>query len=319
MKVGKVLDGLLVFNMILDKRFKKLIEEINALKKKKKAIILVHNYQRPEIYEVADFIGDSLELCRKAAETDAEIILFCGVSFMAESAAILNPKKKVLIPYLDAGCAMADMVDAKSLRLFKKKYPDAKVVCYVNSSAEVKAESDICCTSSNAVMVVKSLKEKDVIFLPDKNLADYVQRRVPEKKIIPWQGFCPVHHSLTKEYILDVKKSYPKAKILAHPECRPEVLDLADHVSSTSGMIGCARNSKANEFFVLTECGMVERLNRELPDKKFHGLCNMCFDMKKNTLPAILKCLEEENPVVKVDKKVSLKAKKAFDRMFMIV
>ena len=304
--------------MTLNKDQQKLVREINALKMAKNAIVLVHNYQRPEIYEVADFIGDSLELCRKAADTKAKIILFCGVNFMAESAAILNPGKKVIIPYLDAGCAMADMVNAKELRLFRKKHPGAKVVCYVNSSADVKAESDICCTSSNAVKVVKSLKEKEIIFVPDKNLADYIQKQVPEKKIIPWQGFCPVHHSLTKEYILDVKKQYPKAEILAHPECRPEVLELADHISSTSGMLWCARNSKAKDFFVLTECGMTERLNRELPDKKFYGLCNMCFEMKKNTLPAVLKCLQNEKPVVKVDKKVALKAKKAFDRMLLV-
>ncbi|MFA7686079.1 MAG: quinolinate synthase NadA [Candidatus Gracilibacteria bacterium] len=302
--------------MTLDKDKKGLIGKINKLKKVKNAVVLVHNYQRSEIYEVADFIGDSLELCKKAAETDAKIILFCGVNFMAESAAILNPEKKVILPYLDAGCAMADMVNVRDLRLFKKKYPKAKVVCYINSSAEVKAESDVCCTSSNAVKVVKALKEREIIFVPDKNLADYVQKQAPEKKIIPWQGFCPVHHSLTKEYILDVKKTYPNAEILAHPECRPEVLELADHVASTSGMIWCARNSKAKEFFVLTECGMTERLSRELPDKKFYGLCNMCFDMKKNTLPAILQCLEDEKPVMRVDKKVALKAKKAFDRMF---
>lgn len=305
--------------MTLNKEQKVLVSRINELKKAKNAVILVHNYQRPEIYEVADFIGDSLELCKKAAETSARIILFCGVNFMAESAAILNPDKKVIVPYLDAGCAMADMVTAKSLREFKKKYSGAKVVCYVNSSAEVKAESDICCTSSNAVKVVKSLEEREVIFVPDKNLADYVQKQVSEKKVIPWQGFCPVHHSLTKEYLLDVKKAYPHAEILAHPECRPEVLELADHISSTSGMVWCARNSKAKEFFVLTECGMTERLNRELPGKKFYGLCNMCFDMKKNTLPAVLKCLEEEKPVVMVDKKVALKARKAFDRMFEVV
>ncbi|MFA6917327.1 MAG: quinolinate synthase NadA [Candidatus Gracilibacteria bacterium] len=304
--------------MTLTKEQKGLVEKIIKLKKAKNAVILAHNYQRPEIYEVADFIGDSLELCRKAVTTSAKIILFCGVNFMAESAAILNPEKKVIVPYLDAGCAMADMVTARSLHEFKKKYPRAKVVCYVNSSASVKAESDICCTSSNAAKVVKSLKEKEIIFVPDKNLADYVQKQVPDKKIIPWQGFCPVHHSLTKEYILDVKKTYPNAEILAHPECRPEVLELADHISSTSGMVWCAKNSKAKEFFVLTECGMVERLNRELPDKKFYGLCNMCFDMKKNTLPAVLKCLEDEKPVVRVDKKVALKAGKAFDRMFAV-
>jgi len=318
MGLCKILLGINNSNMIFDSEQKALITKINKLKKSKNAIILAHNYQRPEIYEVADYIGDSLELCKAAAKTDAKIILFCGVNFMAESAAILNPKKKVIVPYLDAGCAMADMVTARGLKEFKKKHPKAAVVCYVNSSADVKAECDILCTSSNAVQIVKSLSEKEIIFVPDKNLADYIQKQVPNKRIIPWEGFCPVHNSLTKEYLLDVKKTYPKAKILAHPECRPEVLKLADHISSTSGMIGCARKDKAKEFFVLTECGMTERLSRELPGKKFYGLCNQCFDMKKNTLPAVLDCLQTEKPVVRVDKKVALKAGKAFDRMFEI-
>jgi len=297
---------------------KKLISKINKLKKEKNAVVLVHNYQRPEIYEVADFIGDSLDLCKRAADTSADMIVFCGVHFMAESAAILNPNKKVVIPYADAGCAMADMVDAKGLKEFKKKHPKAAVVCYVNSSAEVKAESDVCCTSANAVKVVEAMKEKEIIFVPDKNLALYVASQVPNKKIIPWNGFCPVHHSLTSEFIKDAIKTYPNAKILAHPECRPDVLEMADHIASTSQMITCAKNSTAKEFFVLTECGMTERLNRELPKKKFYGLCNMCFDMKKTTLESVLRALESEKPRVFVDKKIAVKAKKAFDKMFEV-
>lgn len=303
---------------MLTKDQKKLISQITKLKKEKNAVILAHNYQRPEIYEIADFIGDSLDLCKKAASTTAKLIIFCGVNFMAESAAILNPNKKVVIPYLDAGCAMADMIDANRLKEFKKKHPKAKVVCYVNSSAEVKAESDICCTSANAVKVVKSLKEKEIIFVPDKNLAFYVASQVPDKKIIPWDGFCPIHHSLTSEYIKDVKKTYPKAKILAHPECRLDVLKMADYVASTSQMVNCAKTDSSKEFFVLTECGMTERLNREFPKKKFYGLCNMCFDMKKTTLESVLRALKTEKPRVFVDKKIAMKAVKAFDRMFEV-
>lgn len=295
-----------------------LVGRINELKKKKNAIVLVHNYQRPEIYDVADFIGDSLGLCQKARDTDARIIVFCGVNFMAESAAILNPGKKVIIPYLDSGCAMADMVEARDLFEFKKKHPDAAVVTYVNSSAEVKALSDVCCTSSNAVDVVKSRKEKKIIFVPDKNLAAYVQKQVPEKEIIAWQGYCPVHHYVNKEYLEEVKRENPGVKIIAHPESKPEVLAMADHIASTSGMIEAAKKDSADEFFVLTECGMTERLKREVPGKTFKGLCNMCFDMKKNTLPSILKCLEEESPVVTVDREVGRRALKAFEEMFKV-
>lgn len=295
-----------------------LVKKINDLKREKNAVILVHNYQRPEIYDVADFIGDSLGLCQEAAKTDADIIVFCGVSFMAESAVILNPGKKVIVPFIDAGCAMADMVDAGALKEFKKKHPNAAVVTYVNSSAEVKAVSDICCTSSNAVAVVRSMKEDEIIFVPDKNLAAYVASLVPEKKIIPWMGYCPIHHAVNKDFIEDMRKQFPNVKIMAHPESKPEVLELADHITSTSGMIDVAKAESADEFFVLTECGMVERLNREVPGKKFRGLCNLCFDMKKNTLESVLTCLETEKHVVRVDKKVADRARKAFDRMFAV-
>jgi quinolinate synthase len=302
--------------MKLSSSQKELVDKINKLKSSKNAVILVHNYQRPEIYEIADFIGDSLGLCQKAASTNADIILFCGVLFMAETAVILNPDKKVIIPYLDAGCAMADMIDAEGLREFKQKHPNAGVVCYVNSTAEVKAESDVCCTSSNAVDVVRNFDRDEIIFVPDKNFAAYIQKEVPNKKIIPWNGFCPVHHCLTENYIKDIYKQYPKAKILAHPECRPDVLKHADYITSTSGMIDIAKKDPSKEFFVLTECGMIERLNREIPDKKFYGFCNMCFDMKKITLESVLSALENEKPVVTVDPEVSRKAKKALDKMF---
>lgn len=304
--------------MELTKQQKELISKINNLKKKKNAVILVHNYQRPEIYEIADFIGDSLYLCQQAEKTNAKIILFCGVHFMAETAFIINPDKKVIVPHIDAGCAMADMIEAKDLKAFKKKHPNASTVCYVNSSAAIKAECDICCTSSNAVKVVKAMKNKEIIFVPDKNLAYFVQSKVRDKKIIPWKGFCPVHHSLTKEYIEEIRLTHPNAKIIAHPECRPEVLRLADYITSTNGMIDVARKDKSKEFFILTECGMTERLNRELPLKKFYGLCNMCFDMKKNTLESVLRSLETEKTVVRVDKKIANRAKKALDKMLKI-
>lgn len=295
-----------------------LIRKIENLKREKNAIVLAHNYQRPEIYDVADFVGDSLGLCLEAAKTDASMIVFCGVSFMAESAAILNPGKKVIVPYLDAGCAMSDMADARHLFDFKKKHPDAAVVTYVNSSAEVKALSDVCCTSSNAVDVVRAMPQKKIIFVPDKNLAAYVASRVPEKEIIAWEGYCPVHHFVNKQFLDEARREYPNAKIIAHPESKAEVLAEADYISSTSGMIDCAKNDQATDFFVLTECGMTERLHREVPGKKFHGLCNMCFDMKKNTIESVLRALETEKEAVKVDSKIAKKARQAFERMFAI-
>lgn len=295
-----------------------LVSRIKFLKRQKNAVVLVHNYQRPEIYEVADFIGDSLGLCQEAASTSADLIVFCGVHFMAESAAILNPGKKVVVPNIDAGCAMADMVEAEGLRKFRKKHPDAAVVTYVNSTAEVKALSDICCTSSNAVAVVRSLPNHKIIFVPDKNLAAYVAKHVPEKEIIAWQGYCPAHNYVTGEYLEEMRRDYPNAKVIAHPESRPEVLEKADYVSSTSGMIDCAKSDPSKEFFVLTECGMTERLHRAMPEKRFYGLCNMCFDMKKNTLESVLKCLEEEKPVVRVERKIANRARLAFDKMFAV-
>lgn len=295
---------------------KRLIRSIQRLKKEKNAIILCHNYQRPEIYEVADFIGDSLELCRKAAQTSAEIIVFSGVYFMAESAAVLNPGVKVLIPSRDAGCALSDMVTAESLRREKKKYPDAAVVCYVNSSAEVKAESDVCCTSSNAVEIVSGLPNKKILFVPDKNLANFVAKQVPEKEIIPWEGYCPIHERLTADYLLEAKRQRPHAKIIAHPECPKDVLEIADYVASTSGMLRIARESSAKEFICTTECGMVSRLSRALPNKKFYTVCSVCFDMKKNTLEAIEESLIKEQYEVKVQKRVAAGARRAFEKMF---
>lgn len=303
--------------MLSDKQ-KQLVENILKLKKAKNALILVHNYQRPEIYEIADFIGDSLGLCVEASQTDADVLVFCGVNFMAETAKILNPDKKVIVPHSGAGCAMADMINADDLVKFKEDYPGVPVVCYVNSTAEVKAVSDICCTSSNAVEVVRSLPSERVIFVPDQNLAAYAASQVPEKEVIAWKGHCPVHHFVNAGFVEDIKKRHPEAKIIAHPETRPEVIALSDYVSSTSGMLECARNDDADQFFILTECGMTERLRQELPDKEFFGLCNMCFDMKKNTLELVLKSLQGEREEVEVDPDVADKARNALEKMMKI-
>ena len=286
--------------------------------KEKNAIILVHNYQRPEIYEVADFIGDSLMLSQEAAKTNADIIVFCGVHFMAESAAILNPDKKVLMPAIDAGCAMADMITAEGLKEFKKKTPDAKVVCYVNTTAAVKAESDICCTSSNAVQITKSVDAKQIIFVPDKNLAEYVAKQVPDKEIIPWEGFCPIHHMITKDFVEKAKKDHSAAKIVAHPECTDEVLSMADHICSTEGMVKYCGESNAKEFIILTECGMTERLQKEYPDKKFYATCNLCHDMKKNTLEGVKKSLEFGQYEIKVPEEIRKRAHIALQRMLEV-
>ncbi|MBT7736431.1 quinolinate synthase NadA, partial [Candidatus Peregrinibacteria bacterium] len=237
---------------------------------------------------------------------------------MAETAKILNPAKKVVVPHSGAGCAMADMINADDLLEFKKDYPGVPVVCYVNSTAEVKSVSDICCTSSNAVEVVRSLESDRVIFVPDQNLAAYVASQAPEKEVIAWKGHCPVHHFVNADYVEDIKRRHPEAKIIAHPETKPEVTALADYVSSTSGMLECARKDDSDQFFILTECGMTERLRQELPGKEFFGLCNMCFDMKKNTLELVLKSLQDEKEEVEVDPDVAAKARGALEKMMNV-
>lgn len=269
------------------------IERINALKKEHNAIILAHNYTLPEIQDVADFVGDSLGLSIKASETDADVIVFCGVSFMAETAKILNPSKTVLIPETDAHCAMAAMCTSDQIKEARRKNPDAIVVGYVNSTAEAKAEMDVCCTSSNAVNVVRSLAEKDVIFVPDENLAGYVASELQEKHIIPWRGFCPIHHAITTCQIEELKRLHPRALVLAHPECRMEVLDMADHIGSTEKILSLTKNSDADEFIVATEIGMLHRLEKACPKKKFYfpdvAICSM---MKMVDLRSLLNCME---------------------------
>lgn len=295
-----------------------LIRKIQELKKKKKAVILVHNYQLPEIYKVADFLGDSLELSRAAAKTKAKIIVFCGVDFMAESAKILNPDKKVLLPVLQAKCPMAGQVSAEGLKELKKKHPEAATVCYINTSAETKAICDICCTSANAVKVVNSLPNKKIIFVPDKNLADYV-KRYTEKEIISWPGFCYVHHQFLADEVKEAKKVFPNAETIAHPECPPEVIDLADYVCSTSQMIERARESPAKEFIILTEMGMLERLKQEVPDKKFYTpQAKVCLQQKKNRLETVRDSLLFGKYEINIAEEIRIKAKKALDKMLSI-
>ncbi|MBL7156952.1 MAG: quinolinate synthase NadA [Candidatus Omnitrophica bacterium] len=294
--------------------------KITKLKKERNAAIIVHNYQRDEIQEIADFSGDSLALARAAIDTKAEILVFCGVHFMAESASILNPDKKVLLPVKEAGCPLADMITVPSLRQKKKEFPRAAVVCYVNSSAEIKAESDISCTSSNAIEVVKSIKNKRIIFVPDKNLGRYVQSQVPEKDIILWEGYCPTHLRLTEEDVVKAKKNFPGSEFIAHPECRPEVLKLADHICSTAGMFKYARASKAKEFIIGTEGGMLYKLKKENPDKKF---CLptprlVCANMKLTTLGWVVHSLESLVYEVKVSPQIRERARQTLERMLRV-
>ncbi len=297
-----------------------LTKKIEKIKKKKNAVIIAHNYQRDEIQAIADYHGDSLALAQTAVRTDADIIVFCGVQFMAESAAILNPNKKVLLPVIEAGCPLADMITVDKLRDMRKKHPDAIVVCYVNSSAEIKAESDITCTSSNAVQIVRSVKEKRVIFIPDKNLGHYVQTQVPEKEVILWEGYCPTHLRVQEEDVLRAKKQHPDAVFLAHPECSPQVLKYADGIYSTGGMFKLVKGSDKKEFIIGTEMGMLYRLQKENPDKRFYLPTNhlLCAHMKLTTLGWVMHSLENEVYEIKVDEHIAVKARKSLERMLEI-
>lgn len=313
-----------MFDGVLDSD-KKYNEELKAkivqLKRQRDAVIIVHNYQRDEVQEIADITGDSLALSQAAVRTDAKVIVFCGVMFMAETAAILNPGKTVLLPVIEAGCPMADMITADKLKAKKAEYPGAAVVCYVNSSARVKAESDICCTSSNAIEVVKSLKNyKRVIFVPDKNLGLYVQSQVPDKEIIVWKGFCPTHIRVQEEDILEVRKKFPDAEFIAHPECDPDVLALADHVCSTGGMFKYVKESSSKRFIIGTEAGMIYRLKKENPEKEFFLATEhlICPSMKLTTLGWIAHSLEEMVYRVEVSSEIAQKAKRALDRMLEV-
>ncbi|MCJ7496660.1 MAG: quinolinate synthase NadA [candidate division Zixibacteria bacterium] len=299
----------------------KLIEDIRKLKKERKAVILAHNYQLPEVQDIADFSGDSLGLSQEAAKTEAELIIFCGVHFMAETAAILCPEKTVLIPDLNAGCPMANMITLRQLKELKKKHPEAMVVTYINSKAEIKAESDYCCTSSTAINVVKSiLEDKEIIFIPDKYLGSYVASQT-RRNLILWEGFCPTHRRILPEDILKKKALYPKAEVLVHPECIPEVIAMADKVLSTTGICKYAKESKSEEFIIGTEIGILHKLKKENPEKKFYPASELadCPNMKLNNLEKLLWSLEDLVYKVEVPEDIAKRAKRSIDRMLEIV
>ncbi|MBO7167111.1 MAG: quinolinate synthase NadA [Kiritimatiellae bacterium] len=295
-------------------------KEINELKKLRNAVILAHNYERSEVQDIADFTGDSLELARKAATIEADVIVFCGVYFMAETAAILNPTKKVLIPNPESGCAMADMINGAQLRELKNEHPNACAVCYVNSTAEVKAECDMCVTSGNAEKVMKDFaKGREIIFVPDQHLGSHISEKLGSKYIL-WQGYCPVHAKLKAEKISAARKAHPNAIVMVHPECCKEVRDAADEILSTGAMCTFVKKSDAKEFIVGTEIGILHRLENENPDKKFYPVSDdiVCPDMKRTTLESIRNSLKTMTTVVTVPEEISVRAKRAIDAMLSL-
>jgi quinolinate synthase len=295
-------------------------QQILKLKQERNAVILAHNYQPPAIQDIADMMGDSLELSRKAASTSAEVIVFCGVAFMAETAAILNPGKVVLLPRMDAGCPMADMLTPEDIVAIKKEHPKAPIVTYVNSTAAVKAESTVCCTSANSIHVVESFKDADTVYMaPDRNLAKYTARHT-KKKVLYWHGYCPIHHQLSPEDIEAGKKEHPDALFLAHPECRPEVLDLADVIHSTSGMLRFVNESPNDSFIIGTESGIIYPMQKHNPDKKFYPASDrmICPDMKKTTLEDVHRALETLEPRITVPEPIRVKALTAVERMLAV-
>jgi len=298
---------------------RELRERLMQLKKERNAIILAHYYQRDEIQEVADFRGDSFLLAQKAAATDAEVIVFCGVHFMGESAKILAPNKTVLIPDERAGCPMADMVNVDGLRKLKAQHPNAKVVTYINSSAEIKAETDICCTSSNALKVINAVDSDEIIWVPDKNLGHYVQQHT-DKKMIIWEGYCNTHDMLTVKDVEEMKAAYPNAQFVVHPECRPEVVALGDYVGSTTGILEYCKKSDCQEFIVGTEDGTGYQLRVDSPNKKFHFATKylVCPNMKVNNLKKLVKCLETMQPQIYVPPAVADKARLSLERMLQV-
>lgn len=294
--------------------------EIIRLKKERNAVIMAHYYQAPEIQEIADFVGDSLELARKAAETNAAVIVLCGVHFMAESAAILSPDKIVLLPDEKAGCPMADMVTDELLRSVKSKKPEMIVVSYANTTAAVKAESDICCTSANAVKIVASIAaDKEILFVPDRNLGNYVMKQTGRHMDV-WDGYCCVHDRVTTDDVYRAQQEYPEALVLVHPECRPDVVSMADCVASTSGIIAFARRSQAQEFIVVTELGILYQLHKECPDKKFYVANDrmVCAKMKKTTLEKVKNALEQMQPQVTTPPDIREKALRSLERMLAV-
>lgn len=297
-----------------------IIKRIRILKNEKNALILAHYYQPPEIQDLADFVGDSLDLSRSARDTDADIIVFCGVEFMAETAKILDPSRTVLLPVSFAGCLMADMLTADTLNKLKKEHPNAAVVCYINSSAQIKAVSDICCTSSNAVNVIGSLDTDEVIFVPDRNLGSYVARFFPEKKFYYCDGFCPVHDCLALKDVQTARRRHPDAKLLVHPECRPEMIDSADFTGSTSQIIRYAKENSPGAFIIATESGMIHQLMKVCPDSEFFPIRKdvICHDMKLITPEDVMRSLESGIYPVEVENNIASRALRSIERMLEI-
>ena len=303
----------------MDGKDKALIRDIRKLAAEKNAVILAHNYQRYGVQKAADLFGDSLGLSRQAAETSARLIVFAGVFFMAESAKVLSPQKKVVMPVLEAGCPLADTLTVESLRKLKDEHPGAPVVCYINTSAAIKAECDICCTSANMLQVVESLPEKKLLFVPDKNMGRYLQTQT-SKELILWKGVCPTHHRLKKEHILELRRLHPEAKFIAHPECRQDVLELADAIRSTTGFFKYAAESDAAEFIIGTEMGVLPRMREVNPGKTFYAASEemVCPNMKMTTLEDVLSVLETEENEVDVPGDIRDKAVKALERMLAV-
>ena len=292
-------------------------DRIRQLAKEQNAVILSHNYTNPDLQDIADYTGDSLELSRIAAKTEADKIIFCGVHFMAETAKILSPEKTVLIPDRNAGCPMADTITLEELMDFKAKYPDIPVVAYVNTTAEIKSEVDVCCTSGNALNVVRNFPAEKMLFVPDRNLGSYIQKLVPEKELICWQGCCPVHHKITAVDLINAKRQHPQALAVTHPECDRDVVALSDIVASTSGMIKQIGESSAKEFIICTERGLIHQFAKANPDKIFYNPSpiNICPNMKKITMAKLLRCLETGNDEIILSDDIIAKAKTSIERM----
>lgn len=304
--------------ILMDKQT--LISNIDRMKKEQNAVIVAHSYQVDDVQEVADVVGDSFALSQFCASNNADTIVFCGVHFMAESAKILSPEKTVLLPEINAGCPMADMVTAEALIEAKKKYPNAAVVCYINSSAEVKAECDICCTSSNALQVIRSIDKKDIIFVPDKNLGSYVAQMVPEKNIILWEGYCITHHKIKANEVLAAKELHPDAVLLVHPECQPEIAKLADFVGSTKQIIDYAKNSEQKKFIIGTEMGVLYQLKKDSPDKTFYLMSSglICPNMKKTSLQSVHDALAYKRYEINLSEDIIKRASHCLNRMLEV-
>ncbi|HEX2967178.1 MAG TPA: quinolinate synthase NadA [Syntrophorhabdaceae bacterium] len=298
-----------------------LVDEILKLKKERNAVIVAHNYQIDDVQDIADTVGDSFALAKYCAEAAQDLIVFCGVRFMAESAKIISPKKTVLLPEPNAGCPLADMITAADVRALKLKYPGAAVVCYINTSADVKAECDICCTSSNAVKVIQSLKQKEIIFVPDKNLGTYISRQIPDKKLILWEGFCVTHQRVSSDEVKAVRTLHPDALVLVHPECRPEVVDLADFVGSTKQIIDFATASQHKKFVIGTEMGVLSRLKRDNPNKIFYLLSSglVCPNMKRTKLQSVHHALTNLQFKIELDEDVRQKALGSLQKMLKVI